>query len=101
MSNPLKVMMISDTHLLGPINGHWLDKLRHEWQMFKSFETAVQLHRPDVIFIMGDIFDEGQYVDDEYFTSYYMNRFHELFDTTDGTVVYSIIGNHDVGFHKE
>lgn len=93
-------MMISDTHLLGPINGQWLDKLRHEWQMYKAFEVAVQLHRPDVVFIMGDIFNEGEYVDDEYFVKY-MNRFHELFDTSDETIVYSIIGNHDIGFHKE
>ena len=29
----LKTMLLADTHMLGPIRGHWFDKLRREWQM--------------------------------------------------------------------
>lgn len=91
-------MILADTHLLGPFRGHWFDKLRREWQMRKSFQTAVWLHRPDVVFILGDVFDEGQWVDEKGFESYLM-RFHDIFYTPSPTKVYSAVGNHDIGFH--
>ena len=50
---PLKALLIADTHLLGPFRGHWFDKLRREWQMHRAFQTAVQLYKPEVIFILG------------------------------------------------
>ena len=56
---PLKTMLLTDTHLLGPKNGHWFDKLRREWQMERAFQTAVSHFKPDVVFLLGDIFDEG------------------------------------------
>lgn len=91
-------MILADTHLLGPFRGHWFDRLRREWQMRRSFQTTVWLHRPDVVFILGDVFDEGQWVDGEGFESYLM-RFHDIFYTPPGTKVYSAVGNHDIGFH--
>lgn len=27
-TEPLKMMLLADTHLLGPVKGHWFDKLR-------------------------------------------------------------------------
>lgn len=46
-------MLLADTHLLGPIKGHWLDKLKREWQMNRAFQAAVTIHSPDIIFILG------------------------------------------------
>lgn len=46
---PLKMMLLADTHLLGPKRGHWFDKLRREWQMHRTFQTALTLHRPHVV----------------------------------------------------
>lgn len=57
----LKAMFLADTHLLGEIKGHWLDKLRREWQMERSFQTALWLLQPDIVFILGDVFDEGKW----------------------------------------
>lgn len=62
--NFLNLMLISDTHLLGSRNGHWFDKLRREWQQYRSFQTARLLLKPDYIAIMGDITDEGKWCSD-------------------------------------
>ncbi len=37
----LRAMFVADTHLLGTRQGHWFDKLRREWQMKRSFQTAM------------------------------------------------------------
>lgn len=89
---------MADTHLLGPFKGHWFDKLRREWQMQRAFHAAIWLHQPDVVFILGDVFDEGQWVDGEHFEAYLM-RFHKIFSVPAHVKVYSAVGNHDIGFH--
>ncbi|XP_071347454.1 metallophosphoesterase 1 isoform X1 [Trachinotus anak] len=57
----VRAMVLSDTHLLGAVGGHWFDKLRREWQMERAFQTALWLLRPEIVFILGDIFDEGKW----------------------------------------
>ncbi|KAI5743349.1 hypothetical protein M8J77_017172 [Diaphorina citri] len=96
--NNIKAIFIADTHLLGPFRGHWFDKLRREWQMYKTFQTAVALHQPEHIFVLGDLLDEGQYVGGEDFDNY-VRRFYSLFSTPDGTELHVVPGNHDMGFH--
>lgn len=98
LNGSVKAMILADTHLLGPYKGHWLDKFRREWQMHRAFLSAIAIHQPDVVFILGDIFDEGEWVDDEYFRKYVL-RFQHLFRTPEHIPVYSAVGNHDVGFH--
>ncbi len=39
--------------MLGPLKGHWADKLRREWQMHRTFQSSLTLFRPDVVFILG------------------------------------------------
>lgn len=94
-----RVLVLSDTHLLGKHTGHWFDKLRREWQMRMSFQATVQLHSPDVVFILGDLFDEGKWVgdNDEWMT--YVKTARKLFNTT--VDLHVVIGNHDVGFHHD
>lgn len=91
-------MLLADTHLLGPFKGHWFDKLRREWQMQRTFQTAITIHQPDIVFILGDVFDEGQWVDDEHFEKYLI-RYYQLFKAPSHINVYSVVGNHDIGFH--
>lgn len=95
----LKAMILADTHLLGSRNGHWLDKLRREWQMHRAFQTAITYFRPDVVFFLGDLFDEGKWCPPEEFAAY-VERFRRLF-AVDPTVtkVGVVAGNHDIGFH--
>ncbi|CAN7992005.1 unnamed protein product, partial [Ixodes hexagonus] len=95
---PLKMMLLADTHLLGPKRGHWFDKLRREWQMYRTFQTALSLHSPQVVAFLGDVFDEGQWSNDEEFDTY-MERFWDLFYVPRGTKVIVVAGNHDIGFH--
>lgn len=91
-------MLLADTHLLGPFKGHWLDKFYREWQMQRVYQASIRLHRPDVVFILGDVFDEGHWVDEEQFQTYLL-RFYRLFQTPSHIKVYSVVGNHDIGFH--
>ncbi|XP_035271628.1 metallophosphoesterase 1 isoform X1 [Anguilla anguilla] len=96
----LNALFLSDTHLLGAISGHWFDKLRREWQMERAFQTALWLLRPEVVFILGDIFDEGKcssakdWEDD-------VRRFQQIFRHPNDTELVVLTGNHDIGFHYE
>lgn len=63
--DPLKAILLTDTHLLGSQDGHWFDKLRREWQMERAFQTAITIFEPDVVFVLGDLFDEGMQCSDE------------------------------------
>lgn len=95
---PVKVMVLADTHLLGSRRGHWFDKLRREWQMHRVFQTAMKLHKPDLVFVLGDLTDEGLYCSKAEF-EYYVKRFYNLFAVPEGTDMYVVVGNHDIGFH--
>lgn len=92
----LKAFMISDTHLLGNRKGHWLDKLKREWQMYQAFHISTWLKNPDVVFFLGDLMDEGQWAGRPLFTSY-ADRFRQLF--SDDRKIITLAGNHDLGFH--
>ncbi|XP_051156339.1 metallophosphoesterase 1 isoform X2 [Leptopilina boulardi] len=91
-------MFLADTHLLGPRNGHWFDKLRREWQMYRTFQTAMTIHKPEVVFLLGDVFDEGLWSSSTGFESY-IERFHSIFSVSKNIHLYVVAGNHDVGFH--
>ncbi|XP_045785927.1 metallophosphoesterase 1 [Maniola jurtina] len=95
---PVYAMIIADTHLLGSRNGHWLDKWRREWQMHRAFQTAITLHQPEAVFVLGDLFDEGKWCSQTEFNDY-VERFYHLFKVPDGTTMYAVVGNHDIGFH--
>jgi predicted MPP superfamily phosphohydrolase len=95
---PLHVMFVADTHLLGSREGHWFDKLRREWQMYRSFQSAQFIFEPNIIIFLGDLTDEGQWCSDpEWNTT--IQRFHSIFSTSSDTRLYVLAGNHDVGFH--
>ncbi|XP_030068141.1 metallophosphoesterase 1 [Microcaecilia unicolor] len=96
----LKAMFLSDTHLLGEITGHWFDKLRREWQMERSFQSAVWLLQPDIVFILGDVFDEGKWSFPEAWEDD-VRRFHKMFRHPAHIELVVLVGNHDIGFHYE
>jgi predicted MPP superfamily phosphohydrolase len=97
-SSPLRVLVLSDTHLLGSREGHWFDKLRREWQMERSFQAAMLVHDPEVVFVLGDLFDEGKWCSDSEF-QYFVSRFNRMFQTSEKTQKHVVVGNHDIGFH--
>ncbi|EEC01821.1 cell division control protein/DNA repair exonuclease, putative, partial [Ixodes scapularis] len=69
-----------------------------EWQMYRTFQTALTLQNPHVVAFLGDVFDEGQWSSDKQFDTY-MERFWELFYIPRGTKMLVVAGNHDIGFH--
>lgn len=91
-------MFISDTHLVGPIGGYWFDVILRDWQMTRAYETAISLHQPEVVFILGDVFEDGEYVDDKYYRNY-LSRFEQIFRPPSQIKLFSTVGNHDIGFH--
>lgn len=98
-NDPLHVMFLADTHLLGPIRGHPWDKLRREWQMHRAFQTAQTYFKPDLVIFLGDIFDEGHWVSAKDF-DVYVKRFRSLFRVDESqTEIRVVAGNHDMGFH--
>ncbi|XP_041923326.1 metallophosphoesterase 1 isoform X1 [Alosa sapidissima] len=98
--SPLRTLFLSDTHLLGAIKGHWFDKLRREWQMERAFQTALWVLKPEIIFILGDIFDEGKWSSTKDWEDD-VRRFKQIFRHPSDTELIVIIGNHDIGFHHE
>ncbi|KAI4881781.1 hypothetical protein NFI96_011473 [Prochilodus magdalenae] len=97
---PLRALFLSDPHLLGAIRGHWFDKLRREWQMERAFQTAMWLLKPEVVFILGDVFDEGKWSSTKDWEDD-VRRFKQIFRHPADTELVVLIGNHDVGFHHE
>lgn len=98
IAGQMNVFVLSDTHMLGAIRGHWLDKLRREWQMYRSFQSAVDIFSPDTAFILGDIFDEGQWATKIDFHSD-VQRYRSIFYLPNNRTTYVVAGNHDIGFH--
>ncbi|KAM9308335.1 metallophosphoesterase 1 [Gastrophryne carolinensis] len=96
----LKAIFLSDPHLLGEIRGHWFDKLRREWQMERSFQSALWLLQPDVVFILGDLFDEGKWSNSKAWAND-VARFQSIFRHSPHTELFIVVGNHDIGFHYE
>ncbi|OXA63821.1 Metallophosphoesterase 1 [Folsomia candida] len=99
-ANVLRAMVLADTHLLGPFRGHWFDKLRREWQMHRTFQTAIGIFNPEVVFFLGDLFDEGEWVKGPDFDKY-VSRFESLFSVPEHIDIYVVPGNHDIGFHYQ
>lgn len=66
--------------------------------MHRAFQTAIKLHRPELVFVLGDLTDEGLFCGHDEF-NYYVRRFYDLFKVPEGTKMYVAVGNHDIGFH--
>ena len=94
----LRTLVLSDTHILGRKRGHFFDRLRREWQMYRSFVTADTLFQPDAVLVLGDLLDEGLIASDEDFAAY-VQRFHSVIPIREQTKSIVLVGNHDIGFH--
>ncbi len=67
--------------------------------MERSFQTAMFIHSPDVVFVLGDLLDEGKWASDEEF-QHHVARFRRMFHPTRGSgQVQVVVGTHDIGFH--
>lgn len=94
-----RILIIADTHIMGPIKSNWLDKWRREWEMQQSFKISNSIYKPDIIIFLGDLLDEGSYFRDSSFykASEEFDRIFKFDESRQKRIV--IAGNHDVGFH--
>ena len=63
------MLLLADSHLLGPRRRHWLDVIWSDWGIQKALSVALLVHAPDVVVLNGDVFDEGNIASDEEFTA--------------------------------
>jgi hypothetical protein len=63
------MLLLADSHLLGPRRRHWLDVIWSDWGIQKALAVALLVHAPDVVVLNGDVFDEGNIASDEEFTA--------------------------------
>ena len=95
---PLRIMLIADAHLLGSRRTHWFDRLRNEWQLHRSFQSAQFIFEPDLIFFVGDVTADGELCTDREWNAT-VQRFQSIFSLSPGRDSYVLAGNHDIGLH--
>ncbi|MFH4973607.1 hypothetical protein AB6A40_000316 [Gnathostoma spinigerum] len=67
--------------------------------MYRSFQTIMSVLKPQVVFFLGDQFDEGNWCSEDEFLQY-ADRLDSLFYVSNDVRRYFVAGNHDVGFHS-
>ena len=99
----VNLLVLSDTHIMGPTKSVWLDKIRREWQMRQAFRIINYVHQPNAIVILGDILDEGSYNRDNLFLDA-TKDFYRVFPLDSDCLRHKehiiLAGNHDVGLHN-
>lgn len=98
--NQVNIMVVADLHLkcIGP---NKMEIFNEEIQMRRCFQIAVQYLKPDLVFIVGDIFDTGvQHCNSHEFDNT-IKRFENIFSLPNGTSMYVVPGNRDVGYHHQ
>lgn len=76
--NMTKVMFISDIHLRTNTFTNFVDNYIRERQMYYSYTYALTQLKPEFVFILGDILDDGERIDDNTF-QFQVKRFTKLF----------------------
>jgi hypothetical protein len=57
-SSSVRMLLLADSHILGPQRRHWIDILWSDWGLEKAITSAMWVHEPDVVVLNGDVFDE-------------------------------------------
>lgn len=98
-ANMTKIMVISDTHIMGRRKSYRIDKLRRHSEMAQSFAISNYIFEPEVIMFLGDILDEGSTAPNVHFEEE-IQEFNRIFPHNPMVQDRIIIaGNHDVGYH--
>ncbi|XP_045483240.1 metallophosphoesterase 1-like [Harmonia axyridis] len=97
--NRLKVMLIADLHLKCK-RSNWYEIFSEEVQMERCFQHAVHQLKPDVIFILGDVLDQGMHCNLKDFDNL-VQRFERMFSLPNRTKMYVVPGNRDIGYHHQ
>ncbi|XP_066872198.1 metallophosphoesterase 1 isoform X15 [Kogia breviceps] len=68
--------------------------------MERAFQTALWLLQPGVVFILGDVFDEGKWSSSQAWADD-VGRFWKIFRHPPHVQLRAVAGNHDIGFHYQ
>lgn len=99
-ANSTKILVLSDTHIMGAIKSVRIDKLLREWQMKQAYSIINSIYKPEVVIFLGDLLDEASFSSDENF-KIASRDFSNIFPDTKNQERIIIAGNHDVGFHDQ
>jgi len=91
-------MLIADTHLISSKSVDRFHRNRRDWQIYRSFQSAYFLFEPDLIFLIGDVTNDGDRCSDDEWNET-ISRFHSIFFTGSTPKLYVLPGNHDIGLH--
>lgn len=100
-NNLTRIMVVSDTHIMGRVKSQRLDKVRREWQMERAFSISNKILKPNLVIFLGDLFDEASFSGTEAFetASQDFERIFLIDELYQKRIV--IPGNHDIGFHDQ
>ncbi|XP_068621411.1 metallophosphoesterase 1-like [Battus philenor] len=96
--DPVHAMILADTHLYGAKDRFTLEDWRKEWQMKRAFQAAITIHQPELVFVLGDLFDDGKWSSQNEFNDN-VKKFYSVFKVPEEITLYSVVGNHDIGLH--
>jgi predicted phosphodiesterase len=94
------MMILSDIHLLGKRRRKEIERKWVDWQIYMSFKASMEVHRPDVVLILGDQFDEGGFPTTQEDWDIYSNRFFSIVKRFPNVEFFYAVGNHDTSFGK-
>lgn len=97
----LRLLLVSDMHVLGVRRRLWIERAWVDWQLRKSFALLSWAAAPHAVLVLGDMLDEGGgFTDDATWRAYrrrYGTAFHA--DTRAGAPPWlHVVGNHDTGW---
>ena len=106
--SPLRLLLVSDVHVLGARRRLWVERAWVDWQLRKSFALLSWLTRPHAVLVLGDMLDEGGGFTGDALWHAYRERYGAVAGS--GAVVGSgargagapphlhVVGNHDTGW---
>uniref|UniRef100_K3WEE3 Calcineurin-like phosphoesterase domain-containing protein n=1 Tax=Globisporangium ultimum (strain ATCC 200006 / CBS 805.95 / DAOM BR144) TaxID=431595 RepID=K3WEE3_GLOUD len=96
----LRALVVSDIHLLGKRRRSWVERAWIDWQVRMTAHSAVDVHQPDLVLVLGDQFDEGGLPTPQSDWAEYVARFQRAFASFRSLKTLYLVGNHDTAFGR-
>lgn len=103
----IHIALIGDPQLTDKYSYKWVKKsgflvtkiieFYSDIYMRKNFQLLQLYHDPDVIFLMGDLFDSAKVLTDKEFEKEF-HRYKWIFKSQNNIQQYTLSGNHDIGY---
>ncbi|TYZ60974.1 hypothetical protein PybrP1_005329 [[Pythium] brassicae (nom. inval.)] len=96
----LRVLVLSDIHILGKRRRSWLERAWIDWQVRMTALSAFQVHRPELVLVLGDQLDEGGLPTPQRDWEEYVARFKHVTSSLRSLKTLYLVGNHDTSFGR-